>query len=334
MDFASVPFADFRQTIDDLARTPLSKITVFVVALTVLRLALYPLLKVEPHKRGATHAFAKLGTEVCDAFVYAAVFIFMVIRPFVLQAFVIPSGSMWSTLHVGDFIIANKAIYRYSDPKAGEVVVFRPPIDATLGHKEQLDENGDVKVDFIKRCIGTPGDLIELKEGVLYRNGKRVEEPYKRLSTCADTAQSPDGNCQTFRSLGVAEAEAFPKASFKLVKTPKGEIVPLNYTALDANSPIPERLSFSEVARAYVVAPRFNLPPAVDGKPSPEAAKAMALPAEKIPAGHYLMMGDNRNNSFDGRGWGLITREQIVGRSEVIWLPFSRWGRTPREMGR
>jgi len=55
---------------------------------------------------------------------------------------------------------------------------------------------------------------------------------------------------------------------------------------------------------------------------------AMKLPPQRIPKGFYLMMGDNRNNSFDGRGWGLVPRNQIIGRSEFIWLPISRWRMT------
>ncbi|MCL6624037.1 MAG: signal peptidase I, partial [Fimbriimonadales bacterium] len=50
-------------------------------------------------------------------------------------------------------------------------------------------------------------------------------------------------------------------------------------------------------------------------------------PPAPIPEGHYLMLGDNRNNSKDGRYWGLIERHQVVGRAwRIVWPP-SRWGR-------
>ena len=58
-----------------------------------------------------------------------------------------------------------------------------------------------------------------------------------------------------------------------------------------------------------------------------EWPKARALPAEKIPPGYFLFMGDNRNGSFDGRGWGLVPRESIVGRAEFVWLPLPRLGK-------
>ena len=58
------------------------------------------------------------------------------------------------------------------------------------------------------------------------------------------------------------------------------------------------------------------------------SSKLIQAPAEKVPPGYYLMMGDNRNGSFDSRGWGLVPRDAIVGRSEAIWLPMSRWRAT------
>ena len=59
-----------------------------------------------------------------------------------------------------------------------------------------------------------------------------------------------------------------------------------------------------------------------------EQQRAVHLPAERLPAGMYLMMGDNRNNSFDGRGWGLVSRDRIVGRAEFVWWPISQAHRT------
>jgi signal peptidase I len=94
------------------------------------------------------------------------------------QPFTIPSGSMMPTLLVGDYIFVNKFAYGYSkyslpfspdifsgrifasEPKRGDVVVFRFP------------PNPDV--DYIKRLVGLPGDHIQVKEGILYINGKAV----------------------------------------------------------------------------------------------------------------------------------------------------------------
>ena len=309
-----------REIIDNLARTPLSQVVIFVVVLTFVRIAIYPILaKTAPHKRGGTYRSARFLNEILDAFVYAGVFVFMLIRPFGVQAFLIPSGSMWPTLNVNDFIVANKAVYRYSDPKAGDIVVFRPPVGATEGRPEQKDPvTGEVKVDFIKRCIGTPGQIIELREGQLFRDGKKVEEAYKTYSEC--TNQPPGQECQDFRNLTDSEKDNLTKASFKLVKY-KGRIIPLNFTNNDANSRSPMANNIGEHS-PYNVASDF----VIDDQD--EARRLRSAPAEPVPAGFYLMMGDNRNGSFDGRGWGLVPRRDIIGRSEVIWLPINRWRTT------
>jgi signal peptidase I len=304
-----------RELVDSLARTPLSKVVMFVVILSVIRIAVHPfLMKTAAHKRTLGYAFGKFANEMLDAFIYAGVFVFMLIRPFGVQAFLIPSGSMWPTLYVNDFIVANKAIYRYSDPKVNDVVVFRPPVTAKLG-PDQVDEQGEMKVDFIKRCIGTPGDLIEMKKGVLYRNGQMLDEQYKAYSECTDQPQQAE--CQNFRMLSPDEKKGLTMTSFKLVKY-KGKLIPLNYDSQDANSPSPRPENFTEAQQPYHVAEDFQI------SDPDEQAKAKALPAEKIPAGMYLMMGDNRNNSFDGRGWGLVPRDWIIGRSEFVWFPISR----------
>lgn len=308
-----------REIIDNLARTPLSDVVKFVAVLTVLRVVISPYLKkVEPHKRGTTYALARIVNEMFDALIYAGVFVFMVIRPFGVQAFLIPSGSMWPTLYVNDFIVANKAIYRFSDPKPGDIVVFRPPFGATEGHPEQTDPvTKEVKVDFIKRCIGIPGQVIELRAGQLYRDGKKVEEPQKAYSECSNRVGM---ECLDFRSLTDAEKDALTMASFKLVQY-KGRLIPLNYTKNDANSSVPMANNIGEPS-PYAVGSEFVI------QDQDEARRLRDLPPMPVPPGYYLMMGDNRNGSFDSRGWGLVPRKDIIGRSELIWLPIARWRAT------
>ncbi len=297
-----------REFIDSAARTPLSKVVIGVVILTILRVALAPYLRnTPPHQRHGAYPVARFFNEVLDAIIYAGVFVFMIIRPFGIQAFLIPSGSMWPTLYVNDFIVANKAIYRYTDPKDGDIVVFRPPVAATLDHPEQLDKDGNVNVDFIKRCMGVPGDVVELREGVLYRNGKRTPDPYRHYSTTQDQVN--------FHEIPADQVAQMPMASFKWIRW-NNKIIPLNYTRTEANA------ATSGFQGSYSVAPEFVLASQAD------QIKAMNEPPEPIPQGFYMMMGDNRNNSFDSRGWGLVPRSAIIGRSELIWLPLQRIGRT------
>ncbi len=302
------------EIIDGLARTPLSQVVLFVAVLTAIRVALAPTLaKTPPHRRTGAYRLTRLANELCDAIVYAGVFVFMIIRPFGVQAFRIPSGSMWPTLYVNDFVVANKAIYRYSDPKKGDVVVFRPPATA-IAEPGQIDDEGQVKVDFIKRCIGVPSDVVELRDGLLFINGSQVKDPTKHYSTSPDMGQ-------TFVSEPPEEAK---KASFKLARY-KGRIIPLNYTSDSANSGRfvdAEGKIIGSSDDSYQVSNEFAV--ALE-----DQAKMIAAKPEPVPAGFYLMMGDNRNNSFDGRGWGLVPRASIIGRSELTWLPINRMGRTP-----
>jgi signal peptidase I len=102
-----------------------------------------------------------------------AVLLALFIRTFIVQAFKIPSGSMKPTLLVGDHILVNKFIYGVripfvnttlipvTEPKTGDIVVFKFPEDP--------------KKDFIKRVIGTPGDVVEIRNKRVYLNDKLME---------------------------------------------------------------------------------------------------------------------------------------------------------------
>lgn len=112
-----------------------------------------------------------------EALIVAAI-LALIIRTFVVQAFKIPSGSMEDTLLIGDHLLVNKFIYgtqlpfsdqRYlalREPQRGEVIVFEFPDDEDKSYFDRRD--------FIKRVIGVPGDLIEIKAKQVYVNG----EPY------------------------------------------------------------------------------------------------------------------------------------------------------------
>lgn len=108
--------------------------------------------------------------------VSTAIVLFLVIRTFVVEAFKIPTGSMESTLLVGDFLLVNKAVYGaempithgripgVANPSRGDVVVFLPPHDPTK--------------NYVKRIVGVPGDTLEMKDKVLYLNAEPQNEPF------------------------------------------------------------------------------------------------------------------------------------------------------------
>ena len=92
-----------------------------------------------------------------------------------VQAFVIPTGSMEDTLLIGDHLLVDKLAYSppgpiskhllpYEDVKRGDIIVFRYPVD--------------IRQTFVKRCMGVPGDHIKLVNKQVFLNGKRLDEPY------------------------------------------------------------------------------------------------------------------------------------------------------------
>jgi len=142
-----------------------------------MRLKLRRKRKAERKKKGIIREYAE---ALIVAFIAA-----MILRTFVVQAFRIPTGSMENTLLVGDFLLVNKFIYGAKSPdripflnikiprliklppirkpRRGDIIVFKYPRDESL--------------DYIKRCVALPGDTVEIRNKVLYVNGKRVPDP-------------------------------------------------------------------------------------------------------------------------------------------------------------
>lgn len=120
-----------------------------------------------------------------SAFILAAVIMYSVV-----QAFKIPSGSMENTLRIGDHLFVNKFIYgvkvpltekrilRMREVKRADIVVFEAPLAALQSPSER--ERG-VKKDFIKRAIGLPGDVVEIKNKKVFVNMQPIAESYVTL---------------------------------------------------------------------------------------------------------------------------------------------------------
>jgi signal peptidase I len=117
--------------------------------------------RLEREKKKRRAGFAELVLTLLVAFVL----VFGFVRPFVVEAYRIPTESMVPTLEVGDRILANKFIYHFTEPERGDIVVF-----------DSVDKEDDQTL--VKRVVGVAGDEIQVEGGVLFVNGEAQDEPY------------------------------------------------------------------------------------------------------------------------------------------------------------
>ena len=96
--------------------------------------------------------------------IIVAVALAFCIRTFLVEPYMVEGSSMYPTLKHHERLIVDKLSYFITDPKKGEIVVFRYPKDETR--------------DFIKRVIAVGGDTIEMENGKVFVNGKEIEEGY------------------------------------------------------------------------------------------------------------------------------------------------------------
>jgi len=127
--------------------------------------------------------FRELPVLLLIAFVLA-----LLIKSFLVQAFYIPSESMVPTLQVGDRVLVNKVVYRLHPPRRGDVIVFENPNETNVHRNpvsafwhwvtEGLGVSTDPTKDYIKRVIGLPGDVVEVRDCTVFVNGVALDEPY------------------------------------------------------------------------------------------------------------------------------------------------------------
>lgn len=110
--------------------------------------------------------------------IIVTIIITFVITHFIILPAVVPSGSMISTLEIGDNLIGNRLAYLFSNPERGDIITFYAPDDES--------------VTYVKRIIGIPGDIVEIKNGMVIVNGIILEEPY------LNEPMNKDSYCKTF----------------------------------------------------------------------------------------------------------------------------------------
>ena len=214
---------------------------------------------------------------------FPVLLIVFALRSFVAEPFKIPSSSMRPTLDVGDFILVNKFVYGIrlpiveqkiipiGEPKRGDVVVFRYPLNPSQ--------------DFIKRVIGVGGDTVAYKDKRLTVNG--VPWPVKS-----------DG------VYGYAEGLHYESLARGTETVDTGAGPKDHDMATDSTYP------------AFSPGPCGRFP----ARRTAITIRTAAASFCKVPAGHYFMMGDNRDRSDDSRYWGFVPDDHIRGRAFFIWF--------------
>ena len=218
---------------------------------------------------------------------FPVILVVFVLRSFLFEPFKIPSASMVPTLLIGDLILVNKYHYGVRLPVINKKII--PLNDPKRGDVMVFRYPSNPSIDYIKRVVGVPGDEVAYLNQKLYLNGKPVETQPLPDFYDEDGARPSDG------------MRYQPQFSEKLGDHEHRILVN------------PRRPSF--------VVPHENFPYKENCRYSAEGVSC------KVPAGHYFMMGDNRDNSEDSRFWGFVPDENIVGKAFFIWMNFGNFKR-------
>lgn len=212
----------------------------------------------------------------------------LLLRAFIFEPYRIPSDSMMPTLLDGDFIVVDKFAYG-----------LKLPITNTKILATGEPKRGDVVVFhppirpsevWIKRVVGLPGDHVTVRDDRLIVNGTPV--PFKILGTYND-------GCYENMQLAT---ELLGTHTHQALLCP----VPLQITP----DPLPGCKRSD--TRGYVCGS--------DPQPGAQSLIQPGVFDTVVPPGEYLMIGDNRDNSDDGRFWGFVTERELLGKATFVWF--------------
>jgi len=284
----------------------------------------------------------------------AAVLIALALRAGLIEAFKIPSSSMYPTLEIGDHIFVNKFIYgvripytttklfELRGPHRGEVIVFIYPCDPDR--------------DYIKRVVAVAGDTVEVRCNVLYVNGVAV--PSKQLmpgppeelthgkTQDLTAAQCPAGACcyDDLRDENNPDKGWTKKSCSLYQETVAGHSYEIYEDAGrpardalmaqgklehgDGIKDFPDR-SMSGPPSCATAKDVGTLEPVhqvlgtlVETKKEDHASACEQQLHYVVPEGHVFAMGDNRSNSNDSRFWGSVPIDNVKGKALFIWLSY------------
>jgi signal peptidase I len=280
-------------------RLDFSLFLVIVVAATGLvwlldQLIFAPMRARAAQARGVDAATLPLPVTVDGArsFFPVAVIV-LVVRAFVFEPFRIPSDSMMPTLLDGDFNIVNKFAYGLRLPVLDSKIV--PIGEPKRGDVVVFHWPPDPAINYIKRLVGLPGDRVRVKSDQLIINDVPIP--------LMDTGRYDDGCYHNMRE------------STEILGTHKHQI--LWCVTPEDLATMPTSSCTRHIQQNYVC--RETNPPSDFDKGDVDEIV--------VPAGQYLMIGDNRDNSSDGRYWGFVPEDHLVGKATRIWFNWD-WGRT------
>jgi signal peptidase I len=210
----------------------------------------------------------------------------LLLRSFVFEPFRIPSDSMMPTLLDGDFIVVNKYAYGLRLPVTNQrfVEVGSPQ----RGDIAVFRYPPDPAVNYIKRIVGLPGDRVSVQDDRLVVNGEPV--PFEEIGRFTD-------GC--YLNMGLARERIGERAHEVLFCRTPGDLVGPPLASCDRR-----------IGRSYRCEEG-----AFPGLPDRGDTAEMI-----VPPGHYLGIGDNRDNSADGRYFGFVPEQNLVGKATRIWF--------------
>ncbi len=220
---------------------------------------------------------------------------------FVVQAVKVPTGSMQNTILVGDHLLVNKFIFApgprvfflpQREIRRGDIIVFKypgkskDPQFAPYIIRDDVPDNIPFKTNYVKRVVGLPGERVEIRGTQIFINGKLFEE--HRVA-----AVNPPNEDDPRTSGNESGAPLKDKQGVPLVgrNAPSPGSAPYNvYWS-------PQTLSVDD--------------PTIEGETD-----------FRVPEGHYLVIGDNRENSQDGRFWGYVSRDLVIGQALFVYWSY------------
>jgi signal peptidase I len=231
--------------------------------------------------------------------------IVLLVRAFIFEPFRIPSDSMMPTLLDGDFIVVNKFAYGLRMPVIG--TKFLDTGEPKRGDVVVFHYPPEPSINYIKRLVGMPGDRVAIISDQLIINGQPV--PLQA------NGRYDDGCYHNMR----LSTEVLGTHSHQTLSclTPEELMVP------------PGPTCNRRLDRNYVC----------DEPSVPGAHDHSDMHEVEVPAGQYLMIGDNRDNSSDGRIWGFVPEDHLVGKATRIWFNWDlqrsggpKWSRIGRRI--